>query len=80
MPDLLKAFQKVTLVTDIRSLHKLYEAMLRREGGAFLRIEDDINLQQLFQTIEAVLLRSGYLNDAEVKRLRAQARPLILHG
>ena len=73
--NLEKAFQFVTLVTDIRSLHKLYEAMLRRESGAFLTIDDDAQLRRLFETIEAVLVRSGYMDEREVKLLRAVRVP-----
>lgn len=62
----------VVISTTPRSLHKLYETLSRSESGLFVSLEEDMNLKQLFDMIESVLLRSGYMNEQELRAIRVK--------
>ncbi len=75
MADLRKMWTTVSLQTNVRTVHKLYEALQGARSGKVVSLGDDKNLNDFFTLCEGILLQSGYMTPAEVRALREP-----LHG
>jgi hypothetical protein len=75
MPDLRNMWTTVSLQTNVRTVHKLYEALLGIKNGRIVSLGDDANLRDFFALCEGILLQSNYMTPAEVRALREP-----LHG
>ncbi len=75
MADLRKMWREVTLETNVRTIHKLYEALCGMRNGKILALEDDVSLTDFFTLCEMVLEKTGYMTPAEILAIK---RPL--HG
>jgi len=75
MPDLRKMWTTVSLQTNVRTVHKLYEALQAVKSGKIVSLGDDANLRDFFTLCEGILLQSGYMTPSEVRALREP-----LHG
>jgi len=68
-------YTRVSLETNVRTVHKLYEALVGARSGMVLNVEDDASLKQLRQLCEMILETSRYMTPAEILAIRAP-----LHG
>ncbi len=70
MPDLRKMWTRVSLETNVRTVHKLYEALNGARNGKIVTLEDDVNLAKFFELCEMILEKSGYMKPAEILAIK----------
>jgi hypothetical protein len=75
MADLSKMWKAVTLQTNVRTVHKLYQSIVTAQSSSLLIGDADANLKDFLTLCEGILLQSGYMSPAELAALR---KPL--HG
>jgi hypothetical protein len=68
---------RVTLETNVRTIHKLYAAMHVTSNGAIVSPEDDANLGAFLKHCEAILEKSGYMTSAEILEIKRAYRGAI---
>ncbi len=70
MPDLRKMWTTVSLQTNVRTVHKLYEALQAQRKGKIVSLGDDKNLNDFLTLCEGILLQSSYMTPSELRALR----------
>jgi hypothetical protein len=70
MPDLSKMWSRVSLETNVRTVHKLYAALHVTGNGAIVSPEDDGNLRAFCKICEVILEKSGYMTPREILAIK----------
>jgi len=77
MPDLSRMLSRVSLETDVRTVHKLYAALHVTGNGAILSPEMDANLRAFCQLCEAMLVKSGYMTAPKIVAIKQAYRGAV---